>query len=86
MAFGRGIADMRTHAILPALATAAAITLAGCSGMSPTEQRVLTGSVIGAGVGTVTTVVTGGCIWCGALIGGAAGAGAGYVYDQVQGS
>ena len=28
--------------------------------------------------------VTGGCVWCGAVIGGAVGAGAGYVYDQVK--
>lgn len=79
----KGVGDMRKH-LLPALVGATALVLAGCSGMNHTEQRVLTGSLIGAGVGTATTVITGGCIWCGALIGGAAGAGAGYVYDQIQ--
>jgi len=56
--------------------------LGGCSGMSSTEQRVVSGGAIGAGVGAVGTAMTGGCISCGAAIGAAAGAGAGYVVDQ----
>jgi osmotically inducible lipoprotein OsmB len=71
------------RAILP-LALAAALGIAGCSGMSNTEQRVLSGGAIGAGVGAAGTVITGGCVTCGALIGGAAGAGAGYLYDQYK--
>lgn len=63
---------------------AGALTLAGCSGMNTTEQRTLSGGAIGAGVGAVGTVLTGGCVWCGAAIGGAVGAGAGYLYDQSQ--
>ena len=39
---------------------------------------------MGAGVGVVGTVLTGGCVYCGALIGGAVGAGGGYLYDQVK--
>jgi hypothetical protein len=39
---------------------------------------------IGAGVGAVGTALTGGCVWCGSLIGGAVGAGVGYLYDQTK--
>ncbi|MFN7113318.1 MAG: hypothetical protein ACK4PK_03060 [Alphaproteobacteria bacterium] len=52
--------------------------------MSRTQQRTLSGAGIGAGVGVVGTAVTGGCISCGAVIGGAAGAGAGYLYDKTK--
>ena len=58
--------------------------LAGCSGLSDTEQRVLSGGAIGATVGTVGTVLTGGCVACGAAIGGAAGAATGFVVDQIE--
>lgn len=61
-----------------------ALALAGCSGMSTTEQRVVTGGAIGAGVGVGATVLTGGCVACGAVIGGAAGAAGGYIYDKTQ--
>jgi hypothetical protein len=56
----------------------------GCANMNHTQQRMLSGSAIGAGVGAVGTVMTGGCVSCGAAIGAAAGAGAGYIYDQNQ--
>lgn len=71
------------RAVLP-LALAAALGVAGCSGMSNTEQRVLSGGAIGAGVGAAGTAITGGCVTCGAVIGGAAGAGAGYLYDRYR--
>lgn len=58
--------------------------LAACSGMNDTEQRTLSGGAIGAGVGAVGTVVTGGCVSCGAVIGAGVGAVGGYVYDQVE--
>jgi len=67
---------------VPALMLVAALTLGGCSGLSNTEERVLSGGAIGAGVGAVGTVLTGGCVSCGAAIGGAVGAGAGYLIDQ----
>lgn len=60
----------------------ASLTLANCSGMNSTEQRTLSGGAIGAGIGAVGTALTGGCVACGAAIGGAVGAGAGYLYDQ----
>ena len=62
----------------------AGIAIGGCSNLNTTEQRVLSGGAIGAGTGAVGTVITGGCVACGAAIGGAVGAAAGYVYDQVE--
>ena len=58
--------------------------LAGCSGMSTTQQRVLSGGAIGAGSGAVIGAVTGGSPGVGAAVGGAAGAAGGYIYDQSQ--
>jgi hypothetical protein len=60
------------------------LTLGACTGMNDTQQRVVTGAAIGAAAGTVGTVVTGGCIACGAVVGTAVGAGAGYVVDQIE--
>jgi hypothetical protein len=60
------------------------LVVAGCSDMNDTTQRTLSGGAIGATVGAVGTALTGGCIWCGAAIGGAAGAAGGYIYDQVE--
>lgn len=65
-----------------AAALVAAFGLAGCSGMSNSEQRTLSGGAIGAAVGTAGTLMTGGCVACGAAIGGAVGAGAGYLSDK----
>ncbi|WP_235830263.1 hypothetical protein [Algihabitans albus] len=69
-----------------ALASGLLLTLAatGCSGLNETEQRTLTGGAIGAGVGTVGTVITGGCVACGAAVGGAVGAGVGYLSDKID--
>ncbi len=60
------------------------LALTACSGLSQTQQRTVTGGAIGATVGTVGTVMTGGCIACGAAIGGAVGAGAGYVSSKIK--
>jgi osmotically inducible lipoprotein OsmB len=70
------------RALVPLLALT--IATAGCSNMNNTQQRTLSGGAMGAAGGAVITAVTGGCVWCGAVIGGAVGAGAGYVYDQVK--
>jgi hypothetical protein len=61
-----------------------AVTIAaGCSGMSTTQQRVLSGGAIGAGGGAVIGAIAGN-----AGIGAAAGAGAGllggYLYDSYE--
>ena len=60
------------------------VALSGCSDLSAKQQRVLTGGAIGTTVGALTTVATGGCVACGAAIGGAVGAGTGYAYDYFQ--
>jgi osmotically inducible lipoprotein OsmB len=60
-----------------------ALLVGGCSSMSTTEQRVLSGGAMGAAGGAVIGAVAGS-----AALGAAAGAGAGllggYVYDQHQ--
>lgn len=68
---------MRSFA-LP-LVLIAALGLGACS---QTAQRTGGGALIGAGVGAAGTAITGGCIPCGAAIGGLAGAAGGYLYDQ----
>ncbi|MSO70645.1 MAG: hypothetical protein EXQ88_01275 [Alphaproteobacteria bacterium] len=61
-----------------------ALTLGGCANMSPSQQRLLSGGAIGTGAGVGVTLITGGCIACGAVVGGVIGAGAGYVIDMIE--
>ena len=65
------------------LVVVAVMVLGGCAGMSPTEQRVLSGSAIGAGGGALIGWAAG-CPACGAAIGAGAGAVGGLVVDQYQ--
>ena len=65
------------------LVLVAALVLGGCSGMSYTEQRVLSGGAIGAGSGALIGWAAG-CPGCGAAIGGGAGLVGGYAYDQYE--
>jgi osmotically inducible lipoprotein OsmB len=60
------------------------LSMSGCSNMSNTQQRMLSGGAIGAAGGAAITALTGGCVWCGAAIGGAVGTGAGYVISQTH--
>jgi osmotically inducible lipoprotein OsmB len=60
-----------------------ALLVGGCSGMSTTQQRVLSGGAIGASGGTLVGWAAG-CPACGAAVGGAAGAAGGLVYDSYQ--
>ena len=60
------------------------LALTACAGMNDTQQRMLSGGAAGAVVGTVGTVITGGCIPCGTAIGGAVGVAGGYIVDQVD--
>jgi osmotically inducible lipoprotein OsmB len=60
------------------------IALTGCSDLTSREQRMLTGAAAGTAVGAVGTVMMGGCVACGAVIGGAAGTVGGYVMDQLH--
>ena len=73
---------MKRSALAAALALS--LGLAGCSGMNQTQQKMLSGGAIGAAGGAAITALTGGCIWCGAAIGGAAGTAAGYVIAQTH--
>ena len=66
------------------LSLALVMTLTACSGMNTTQQRTLSGAAIGAGTGVGVTAITGGCVTCGAVVGGAVGAAGGYVYDQMN--
>jgi osmotically inducible lipoprotein OsmB len=61
----------------------AALVVGGCSGMSTTQQRTLSGGAIGAGSGALIGWAAG-CPGCGAAIGGGAGALGGYIYDQYE--
>lgn len=45
----------------------------GCAGMTPTQQRALSGGAIGAAGGAALGAITGGSAAVGAAIGGAAG-------------
>ncbi len=58
--------------------------LTSCANMSDMQQRLVTGGATGAVVGTVGTVITGGCIPCGTAIGAAVGVAGGYIVDQID--
>ncbi len=60
-----------------------AMLLAGCSGMSNTQQRVLSGGAIGAGSGALIGWAAGSPA-AGAAIGAGAGAVGGLIYDQYE--
>ncbi len=56
--------------------------LGGCAGLSPTQQRMLTGSALGAAAGAGVSTVAGGDPWVGAALGGVGGAVTGYVVGK----
>ena len=70
------------HKIVAVLALV--FMLAGCAGMSTTQQRTLSGAAIGAGGGAAIGAITGGSPGVGAAVGAGAGALGGYLYDQSQ--
>ncbi len=53
----------------------------GCAGMTPTQQRALSGGAIGAAGGAALSAIAGGSAAVGAVIGGAAGALTGTLID-----
>ena len=64
--------------------TATTLAIAGCSNMSNTEQRTLSGGAIGATAGAIgTAIFHGNPIW-GAVGGAAVGAASGYIYDAYK--
>jgi len=60
-----------------------ALLVAGCSGMSYTEQRMLSGGAIGAGSGALIGWAAGSPA-AGAAIGAGAGAVGGFLYDRYE--
>jgi osmotically inducible lipoprotein OsmB len=69
------------HAVI--LIMVVALALGGCSGMSSTQQRVLSGGAIGASTGAIVGWAAGSPA-AGAAIGAGAGLLGGYLYDQFQ--
>ncbi|MDD2904033.1 MAG: YMGG-like glycine zipper-containing protein [Syntrophales bacterium] len=65
------------------LVMVAALLVGGCSGMSTTQQRVLSGGAIGAGSGALIGWAAGSPA-VGAAVGAGAGAVGGLIYDQYQ--
>jgi uncharacterized protein YcfJ len=59
------------------------LALAGCAGMSDTQQRTLSGGAIGAGAGAVVGAIAGNTA-LGAAVGAASGAAGGYLYDRYE--
>jgi len=57
-------------------------SLAGCAGMSETQQRTLSGGAMGAAAGAGIAALAGGNAWAGGAIGGAAGALTGYIIGE----
>jgi uncharacterized membrane protein len=66
--------------LIPVIAMA---SLVGCSNMSDTDQRVLSGAAIGA-VGGAAIGALSNSAGAGALIGAGVGALGGYIYDRSQ--
>lgn len=60
----------------------ATLIMAGCAGLSETEQRTMTGAIIGAGAGAGIAAIAGGNAGVGAAVGGAAGALTGYIIGE----
>ena len=61
----------------------AAICLASCSGMNDTQQRALSGTVLGAGGGAVLGAIAGNA-GLGAAAGAVAGLAGGLIFDTVK--
>lgn len=60
-----------------------ALALSGCSGMNDTQQRAMSGTMIGAGGGAILGAI-GGNAALGAVAGAAAGLAGGLIYDSVK--
>jgi hypothetical protein len=58
--------------------------LGGCAGLSPTQQRMLTGTALGGAAGAGVAALAGGAPWVGAVLGGVGGATTGYVISKTR--
>lgn len=68
--------------ILPVLLICS-LALSGCAGMNETQQRALSGTMIGAGGGAILGAI-GGNAGLGAAAGAAAGLAGGLIFDSVK--
>ncbi len=80
---GSGLTGVARRLPTGAAMLAGALMLAGCTGMNDTQQRALTGTVGGAGVGAILGAI-GGNAGLGALAGAGAGLAGGLIYDHVK--
>jgi osmotically inducible lipoprotein OsmB len=69
---------------LVAICLFAGILLTSCAGLTPQQQRILTGGAIGAAGGAAIGAISGGSIGTGALVGGAIGAVGGAVVHEME--
>jgi uncharacterized membrane protein len=69
--------------VRPVTLAALCLALAGCAGMSDTQQRAMTGTAAGAGGGALVGALAGNTV-AGAAIGAGAGLVGGLVVDKVQ--
>ena len=67
-----------------ALVMASALTVVGCTNMTPREQGTVSGAAIGAAAGAGIAAISGGNGWTGAAIGGVIGATAGNIKGKNQ--
>jgi hypothetical protein len=58
------------------------LPVAGCTGMSKTQQGTLSGGAIGAGAGLGIAALSGGNLWVGTAVGAGAGALTGYMISK----
>ena len=56
--------------------------LAGCTNLTPTQQRTLTGGALGAAAGAGVSAIAGGSPTTGAVVGGVGGAATGYLLNK----
>ncbi len=56
----------------------------GCTGLTPQQQRALTGGAMGAAGGAALGALTGGSPAIGAAIGGAAGVAGGLILNEMK--
>lgn len=62
----------------------AVIFFSGCAGLTPQQQRILSGGAIGAAGGAAIGAISGGSIGTGALVGGAVGAVGGAIVHEMD--
>ncbi len=74
---------MKKLKVMAVVALLAAM-ITGCSHMTTTQQRALSGGAIGAGSGAALSAITGGSILMGTAIGAGVGAVGGLVYDDCK--